>query len=390
MGRSFTRSQVLDLVWSEPMRTLAARAGISDVGLKKAVLNAGLPVPPSGHWNRVLAGRPVQKRPALPPRGFGSSNMVSLPGNNWGSFGKLNDDDALLAPPVFDEAMEDVRRRAQRAIGRIRASHDFSSPHPAIKRVLDDETKRAEKVRTSPYPWALDKPRFTAPIDQRRLRVLNAIALAVSKADLSARLASKDDASLEIFSNAVSLPLSIQATKKGGTQAEEENRLSVLVGVSPYHRVSDALARWDDAAERKLESIVAEIAVDVAVLMEQRYRDAQVRQHEWLLQQRATKIESRRKAKIEAERHERERLKKMEQDRIERLLADADQLRRADNIRAYVEAAHLHFSPEARETFERWRTWALALADQIDPLRNGSFLLSMEEVDRPDTSHEDK
>ena len=388
MGRSFTRSQMLDLVWSEPMRTLAARAGISDVGLKKAVLKAGLPVPPPGHWNRVLAGRPVQKKPALPPRGFGASDMVSLGGNNWGSFGRPNVDNALPAPPVFDEAIEDVRRRAQRAIGRIRASHDLSSPHPAVGRVLDDEAKRAEKVRTSPYPW--DEPRFTAPIDQRRLRVLNAIALAVSKAGLNVRLASKDDASLEIFSNAVSLPLSVQATKKGGTQAEEEKRLSVLVGVTPHQRLSDALARWDNTAERKLEAIVAEIAVDVTVLIEQRYRDAQVRHHEWLLRQHAAEIESRRKAKIEAERHERERLKKMEQDRGERLLADADQFRRAETIRGYVEAADLHFSREPRQTFERWRMWALALADQLDPLRNGSFLQSVEEVDHPDTSHEDK
>jgi hypothetical protein len=336
MGRSFTRSQVLDLVWSEPMRTLATGAGISDVGLKKAVVRAGLPVPPPGHWNRLSAGRAVQKKPPLPPRGFGASDIVALGGNNWGSFGKPNDDDALLAAPLFDESIEDVRQRAQRAIGRIRASHALSSPHPAIKRVLDAEAKRAEKVRTSPYPWVWDKPRFAAPIDQRRLRVLNAIALALSKADLNVRLAGKEDASFEVFSSAVSLPLI--ARPKGGAQAEKEKRLSVLVGVGPHGRVSDALARWDDTEEQKLETIVGEIAVDVAVLIEQCYRDAQVRQHEWLLREHAAEIESRRKARIEAERRERERPKKIEQDRVDHLLADADRFRHAEAIRAYVES----------------------------------------------------
>ena len=86
MVRSFTRSEVLDLVWSAPMRTLAAKAGISDVSPKKAVLKAGLSVPPAGHWNRVLAGRSVQKKPPLPPRGFGASDIVSLGADNWESF----------------------------------------------------------------------------------------------------------------------------------------------------------------------------------------------------------------------------------------------------------------------------------------------------------------
>ena len=56
--------------------------------------------------------------------------------------------------------------------------------------------------------------------------------------------------------------------KKGGAQAEEEKRLLVLIGAS-HHRVSDALAPWDDTTERKLEAIVGEIAVEATVLMEQ-------------------------------------------------------------------------------------------------------------------------
>jgi hypothetical protein len=53
-------------------------------------------------------------------------------------------------------------------------------------------------------------------------------------------------------------------------------------------------------------------------------------------------------------------------------------------------AASMFHNPEVGETLERWRKWALALADQIDPVRNGSFLRSMEEVDRPDIWRENK
>lgn len=160
---------------------------------------------------------------------------------------------------------------------------------------------------------------------------------------------------------------------------EKEKNLSVLVGGGPSRWVGDAVARWDDTEGRRLETIIGEIAVDVAVLMEQRYREAQVRHHQWLLRQHAEKVEARRQAKIEAERRERERVKKLEQDKIDRLLADADQFRQAQTVRAYVEAASLHGSPEMKDSLERWRTWALALADQIDPVRNGSFLRSASE-----------
>jgi hypothetical protein len=132
--------------------------------------------------------------------------------------------------------MEDIRRRAQRAIRKVRGPRDLSSPHPAIRRVLDDEAKRAEKLKESPYLWAFYQPRFDAPIGQRRLRVLNAISLALSKAGLKVRLAYKDDAALEVFTNAACLPLTAQETKKGGARAEKENRLSVLAGVGTHHR----------------------------------------------------------------------------------------------------------------------------------------------------------
>ena len=48
MSRSFTRKELYDLVWSEPMRDIAKRLEISDVGLAKACRNAEIPVPPRG------------------------------------------------------------------------------------------------------------------------------------------------------------------------------------------------------------------------------------------------------------------------------------------------------------------------------------------------------
>lgn len=58
------------------MRDLAARIGISDVGLKKLLRSHGIAAPPQGHWNRVHAGKAVMSPPKPPQRGPGESGRV--------------------------------------------------------------------------------------------------------------------------------------------------------------------------------------------------------------------------------------------------------------------------------------------------------------------------
>ena len=60
------REDLFELVWSEPMRTIAPRLGVSDVGLRKICLRANLPLPPVGYWEKLRHGKRVHKRPPLP------------------------------------------------------------------------------------------------------------------------------------------------------------------------------------------------------------------------------------------------------------------------------------------------------------------------------------
>jgi hypothetical protein len=43
MQQEFTRKEIYDLVWSQPVRTIAAGMGISDVGLVKDLKKANIP-----------------------------------------------------------------------------------------------------------------------------------------------------------------------------------------------------------------------------------------------------------------------------------------------------------------------------------------------------------
>ena len=54
-----TRAQLYDLVWQAPLRTLAQRFGISDVGLAKTCRRMRIPLPGRGHWAKKAAGKRV-------------------------------------------------------------------------------------------------------------------------------------------------------------------------------------------------------------------------------------------------------------------------------------------------------------------------------------------
>ncbi len=75
-------------------------------------------------------------------------------------------------------------------------------------------------------------------------------------------------------------------------------------------------------------------------------------------------------------------LLRLGQARIERLLDEAASLRRAIDIRAYVDAVRAAVANEnssiSAEELLQWPKWALAEADRIDPVRSSRFIRTFE------------
>jgi hypothetical protein len=65
-----SRKELYELVWSEPMKNLSVRFGISDVALKKNCARADILTPDRGYWAKkeggeeplstVIAGAPAR------------------------------------------------------------------------------------------------------------------------------------------------------------------------------------------------------------------------------------------------------------------------------------------------------------------------------------------
>lgn len=59
----FTRKELYDIVWSEPLTEIAKKFETTDYGLRKACKNFNIPLPKSGHWMKIQFGKPVVIEP---------------------------------------------------------------------------------------------------------------------------------------------------------------------------------------------------------------------------------------------------------------------------------------------------------------------------------------
>jgi len=156
----------------------------------------------------------------------------------------------------------------------------------------------------------------------------------------------------------------------------------MVLAVDPRWNTEEARYRCEDDADGKIETKLTQIAPEIVVTAELRYREGVLHTYKWRVERKAQLEEELRKKRLEAERAERERQRKLEQARVDRLLRDADAFRQAQAIREYVQEIRLA-TPDgdtvSKSGLESWAQWALAQADRIDPAKQKAFLKSMDD-----------
>ena len=387
MAKQLSRAELYALVWSEPMKTLSARFGISDVALKKTCARAEIPTPGRGYWAKKEAGKsPMQQ--ALPerPPGMADEVLVAGGGSYWHSHWS---DEELLAPlppaPEFREPIEAVRERIAKVVGKLTVPRDIVIWHPVIDRLLKEDDKRREKQLAAPYPMSWDNPVLDAPIERRRLRILNTLFLATARMNGKPTISGREARSIHLTFYQQHVGIRLDRPKRSGRRGHTEQGaepsdtklcLSILESLgSDKERVS-----WQDDEGSRLESCLAEIAIQLILTAELQHRESAIRRYQWRVERKAQLEEEERERKLKAERAERERRKRLERARIERLLKAAAAFQQAGAIRKYVEAIRLTLSSSeacSPEELERWSQWAMSEADRIDPAIGGAFLTAM-------------
>jgi hypothetical protein len=387
MAKRLSRRELYELVWSEPLKILAPRLGISDVALKKACARAEVPTPGLGHWAKKAAGKSMSKI-ALQERPPGMDDEVLI-GAGHGYWHSGWSEEELLGPlpppPEFEEPIERVRERVAKTVGKLTVPREVRIWHPTVERLLKEDEQRRERQRVRSFPSSWDAPRFDTPFERRRLRVLNTLVLAVGMMNGKPSISDHEGRSIHLTVHQRHIAIHLDRLKRArgrgyaaNSADADEAKLSLSILQSPGSE--NIRIAWQDDDHGKLETHITEIAVQVILTAELQYREGTVRSYEWRVQRKAELEEEDRERKRQAERAERERQKRLEQGRIDRLLKSAAAFQQAGAIRKYVEAIRVTQTDSeacSGEELERWCKWALAEAERIDPVVGGKFLLTM-------------
>jgi len=376
------------------MRTLAAKYDISDVGLAKACKRADIPLPPRGYWAKQQAGWKVSK-PALPGRGLGMTDEVKIGHKPWSGY-HLSDKEALamtLPPaPVFEEDIAIIRERVRKMVGKVKIPKSLDAPHPLIQQLLDADRHRREKLQQSSYSW--DKPIFDSPLEQRRLKILNGIFIAMELCGMKPSLRGNEARGLYIRVGETSVAFILDSIK-ADKQIEREqvghiftprgDHDKMCLCITSSRNFSKECKSWSDDTG-KIEKHLREIVETLILSGEIYYRDYANHHHQWLIKRKTTAEENERNRILEEERKRCEHQEKLEKQRVDHLLVQANALRQAVEIRSFVDAARRMNmqaeNPVSQQEFEKWAEWALAQANRIDPVFSGQFRLIIEEPEK--------
>lgn len=377
MTFTLTRQQLYDLVWSEPMRTLAAKIGISDVAIAKHCRKCEVPVPERGYWNKLQAGHKVVQTP-LEPSDLGTVGRASMSG----SFGPELRDRIKGAPGEPDtaaETLEALTERFRKRLGRVPIRRGFTVTHPAIATLLHKDEKYRQERAASPYSW--HQPQFESAFERRRLEILNTIFLAVVRVGGEAwtRGSEARELGLRIGDQSISFELDHPGAKPGRNIAPPPGKKPKLILRLAYTRLpADVVAHWEDKDGLPLEDQLADIIVGLALAAETFHRHWIAEQAAWRHAEQERQEKLAREKREADERRERERLAAAEKAKVDALLLDAENWRKAAEIRAYV-AAVAATKNNVSASYLEWQRWALSEADKLDPIassKNSGGILS--------------
>lgn len=377
---------LIAFAWSAPMRDLAARMGMSDVGLRKMLKGYGVVTPPQGHWNRVLAGRATDTLPTAPIRRPGETGRIHVDPRLAPFIAEAAplSSNGPFATKAVPEDLDELRVQELNAIGRVTVPRTLELHHPGLKDLLAKEESRRKKFSENRWYW--DEPKYAGPLWQRRLRLLNALFLALAKRGHSGQVWEDEHTVISharIGDTHVNIKLEIAGKHATIVRAREKIPAPDLLASTPLRlsiqgAASDQIVSlWCDDKDGTLEQKAGQIAAELIVAGEATFRQRLKEDEESAESER---IE--REAKAERERIEREerriaRLKELNQQRIANLHRSGELLRMAADVRALVtqvREACFESGDVDSATLAEWEVWALTEADRLDPVLSGQFL----------------
>ena len=387
----YERSRLYAEIWEAPMRDVAGSYGVSGVALAKTCRKLSIPVPGRGYWAKLAAGK-AEPRPPLPQLPEGAPDRLVA---------RRAPPRPPAPPPLpgLEEAVPIVVSEPIVVAETLENAHRLV----ALSARYLQKAKPGEGLVSAPRSTCLDIAVSPSSLD-RALRIADALLKGLQAAGLSVEVAPLEEERVEppsYWQREVKPrpPLRVSRIACDGESIAFALRERIRKSADPrppegsggssrlYPRIysyeptgelalkltnvySDLGVRttWKDGKhlplERQLDEFVAYLSTVALAFKLKREDDERHRLAAIEAQRRHLEEEHRRWGEEERIRKEAERLKELE--------AEVARWRRAQDIRAYVEAAlrALDGKPDSEEEQERRAELALLLeqAERIDPL----------------------
>ncbi|MEA3114341.1 MAG: hypothetical protein QOG58_4140 [Caballeronia sp.] len=379
-GHLFTRHQLYERVWAEPISALAKTLQVSDVWLAKTCRLIDIPLPPRGYWARLYAGQVVSKT-LLPLRAPGASDQVTVGRGRYHDRHPVESKAATAPePPAYEETEAQVAARIDKMVPKgWRPARSLDAPYPAIARLLSEDQERRTVRDRSPRP-TYDAPRFESRVEQRRLLLISNLFGLLFQMDAQPSIRGNDARETHAHVGNQWVRFTVDTTAKLRPRRQQSKApgrpaepLAIELKVGRWkHNEADEVLFWSDDDAGKLEAKIREIAITMVLTGERQHRKSRQHSYEWALSSYEEALEAVRKQREDAERRERERIAQVEADRVSRLFAQVTARQQALQIRHYVDEVAASPGAIAGRAFEgdrdAWATWALAVAARLDPL----------------------
>lgn len=341
-----SREQLYNLVWSEPFLTLSKKYAMSDVGLRKMCVRMDIPVPKTGYWQRVRAGRKV-KKPNL-PSGYTGKGMVTLV--------PRKDNSKELSE--LEQIQEQIENDSKVNLG---VPERLGRSHPLIKAVRKGLLEWKGHYRQTLLTTSASQLRISASKKSlsRALRFMDTLIKAVHARGHTFEVGhdgtfillhgEKIQVSLKEKTRRVEVP-----NKYNPSSPNHEFEPTGVLGfqIEDWERFS-----WKDNSlpiEEQLSKIIARIEFQGKKKMKETIR--RNKEHE----------ERERQAQL---RRDLEKQKEIELEKFRSLLNTSNRWHQASKLREYLNAIQLAQSQHNEQPLE-WMEWAKKKLDWFDPCVN--------------------
>lgn len=387
-----TRAELYRQVWTTPMRVLASKYNLSDVGLAKVCKKYAIPRPPVGYWAKLEHGKRV-KQPKLPPAPEGVGEVISF------TLKPLMSEEPIPSPTVFfDESMGVLAARIQSGDVIHPVAPDLRGCSAVTRSSREALAAGDRKPRRDSRGILISEPRFMEPhvavstskeLRQRALLLVDAIVKTLHDLDCEEH-PPKDEWNRTVIFGLGGFRFQLRVRERTKrvdhvlTADEERDKKRYSYSFAPKYDhlhtgelfVELFRPEWSysffQIKDGKRAGLVDDRVAEIVTAVVQEADKELERAH----QQKVAAEREREQRRLAAQEAERRRLeeeqRKAEQACRNRLAALAEDWRVAASVRLFLtevrhRLAEQSLGPEDSDLMERWLRWADRVANDRDP-----------------------